>query len=91
MDASRLAQQHLDIFEIHDVIDILNLPHVTAERKALIKLYRAGSEEIPQAEAEYLHLVNDLCIEHGFPIYFQMGPSHPPHPFKQPREPAGPD
>lgn len=84
-------QQNLDIFPIRDVVDILHLPNVTTKRNALIKLYKAGSEEIPQAEADYLHLVNDLCLEHDLPIYFQMGSSHPPHPFKQPREPAGPD
>ena len=84
-------QQHLDIFPINSASDILDLPQVQAKRRDLVKLYKKGGDDIPQAEADYLHLVNDLCEEHGFPIYFQMGPSHPPHPFKEPREPAGPD
>ena len=75
-------QQNLDIFPINSASDILHLPQVGAAREALIKLYKAGGEDIPQAEDEYLDLVNGLCAEHGFPIYFQMGPSHPPHPFK---------
>ena len=70
-------QQHLNIFEIHDVIDILNLPHVAAGREALVKLYKTGSEDIPQAEDEYLDLVNDLCKKHGLKPYFVKGPAHP--------------
>jgi len=84
-------QQHLDIFPIKSPDDILNLPQVAARREALVKLYNKGGEDVPQAEADYLHLVNDLCEEHGFGIYFRMGAAHPPHPFKEPREPAGPE
>ena len=70
-------QQHLDFFPIHEAADILQLPHVTTKREALIKLYKAGSEEIPQAEDEYLDLVNDLCKKHGLKPYFVKGPAHP--------------
>ena len=70
-------QQHLDIFPINSARDILCLPQVAAKREALINLYKAGSEDIPQAEDEYLDLVNDLCEQHGFPPYFVKGPAHP--------------
>ena len=70
-------QQHLDIFPISNAIDILCLPQVEAKRKALIKLYEAGDEELLQAEDEYLDLVNSLCEKHGLKPYFVKGPAHP--------------
>ena len=86
----KLQQQFLDIFEIRNWADVMALPNVTAKRNELRKLYKKGGPEIPQAEADYFHLVNDLCLKYGLPPYFKMGAAHPPHPFKQPREPAGP-
>ena len=71
-------QQHLPIlFPINSARDILHLPQVVAAREALIKLYKASGEAIPQAEDEYLDLVNGLCEKHGFPACFVKGPAHP--------------
>ena len=70
-------QQHLEIFEITAAVDILFLPQVVAKRQALLQLYKAGGEEIAEAEDEYLELVNSLCEEYGFQPYFIKGPEHP--------------
>ena len=86
-------QQNLDIFPINSASDILRLPQVGAAREALIKLYKTGSEDIHQAEDEYLDLVNSLCEQHGLKPYFIVGPAHPWPPVKYlppHREPAGP-
>jgi len=71
-------QQHFDtIFKIESADDILALPNVTTKREKLRRLYKAGGAEIPQAETEYLDLVNSLCKQYGLPPYFVKGPAHP--------------